>query len=133
MVAQDRIERDLILTNKRASAIVLVPIRAKRKEFPDGYDKNAKFSVKMLVSFTPSSYELDAHASRSRARFFDGSAQKDRRSHRTTDPSANVRRDCRTCAANELSQNPANATWKEEPAARRTKPITSLPSSGPFS
>jgi hypothetical protein len=29
MIAQDRIERGLILTNKRSSAIVLMPIRAK--------------------------------------------------------------------------------------------------------
>ena len=29
MIAQDRIERDLILTNKRTSAIVLMPIREK--------------------------------------------------------------------------------------------------------
>jgi hypothetical protein len=29
MIAQDRIERQLILTNKRADAIVLMPIRAK--------------------------------------------------------------------------------------------------------
>jgi len=71
MIAQDRIERDLILTDKRADTIVLMPIRAKRKEFPGGYDKNARFSVKMLIVLdTPSSYELDAHASRSRARFF---------------------------------------------------------------
>jgi hypothetical protein len=73
MIAQDRIQRDLILTNKRADAIVLMPIRAKTKEFPGGYDKNARFSVKMLTSFfTSSSYELDANASRARARFFDG-------------------------------------------------------------
>jgi hypothetical protein len=51
MIAQDGIERDLILTNKRASAIVLMPIRAKFKEFPGGYDKNARFSVKMLTLF----------------------------------------------------------------------------------
>ena len=77
IIAQDRIERSLILTNKRTSAIVLMPIRAKTKEFPGGYNKNARFSVKMLISFdTPSSYELDAQASRSRARFFCESAQK---------------------------------------------------------
>jgi len=29
MIAQDRIERNLILSNKRTSAIVLMPIRAK--------------------------------------------------------------------------------------------------------
>jgi len=55
-IAQDRIERQLILTNKRASAVVLMPIRTKRKEFPGGYDKKARFSVKMLILFdTPSS------------------------------------------------------------------------------
>ncbi len=71
MTAQDGIERELILTNKRTSAIVLMPIRAKRKEFPGGYDKNARFSVKMLIVFcTSSSYSLDANASRGRARFF---------------------------------------------------------------
>ena len=64
MIAQDRIERDLILTDERTSAIVLMPIRAKRKEFPGGYDKNDRFSVKMLISScTSSSYELDADAS----------------------------------------------------------------------
>ena len=73
IIAQDRIERCLILTNKRTRAIVLMPIRAKRIEFPGGDDKNARFSVKMLIVFcTPSSYELDADAARSRARFFIG-------------------------------------------------------------
>lgn len=73
MIAQDRIEYELILTNKRSSAIVLMPIRAKRKELSDRDDKNARFSVKMLIGFcTPSSYELDADAARSRARFFIG-------------------------------------------------------------
>lgn len=73
MVAQDRSECRLILTNKRAGAIVLMPIRAKRKELPGGDNKNARFSVKMLIVFcTPSSYELDALASRSRTRFFIG-------------------------------------------------------------
>ena len=47
-IAQDGIQRELILTNKRKGAIVLVPIFAKRKNFPDGYDKIARFSVKML-------------------------------------------------------------------------------------
>lgn len=73
MIAQDRIECRLILTNKRASAVVLMPIRPKRKEFPGRDDKNARFSVKMLIVFcTPSSYELHADAARSRARFFIG-------------------------------------------------------------
>lgn len=49
MSAQDGIQRQLILTNKRTSALVPMPIPAKRKEFAEGYDKNAKFSVRMLM------------------------------------------------------------------------------------
>jgi len=71
MIAQDGIQRELILTNKRISAVVPVPIRPKRKEFPHGYDKNARFSVKMLsVLCIASSYSLDANASRRRAGIF---------------------------------------------------------------
>ena len=71
MDPQNRPQRDLILTNKRKDAVVLVPIRAKRKEFPDGYDKNARFSVRMLIVLCmSSSYSLDANASRGRARIF---------------------------------------------------------------
>lgn len=71
MIAQDGIQRELVLTNERMDTTVLMPIRAKRKEFPGGYDKNARFSVKMLSVFcTPSSYSLDANASRGRARIF---------------------------------------------------------------
>ena len=70
-ITQDGIERELILTNKRKSAIVLMPVLAKRENFGDGYDKNAKFSVKMLIVLSiSSSYELDAKASRCRARIF---------------------------------------------------------------
>jgi hypothetical protein len=36
MTAQDGIERELILTNKRIGAVVPVPIGPKLKEFPDG-------------------------------------------------------------------------------------------------
>jgi hypothetical protein len=49
MIAQDGIQRQLILTNKRTGTLVPMPIPAKRKEFADGYDKNAKFSVRMLM------------------------------------------------------------------------------------
>jgi len=70
-IAQDGIERDLILPNKRTSAVVLMPIGAKRENFAGGYDKNARFSVKMLILLCiSSSYELDAKASRCRARIF---------------------------------------------------------------
>ena len=76
MIAQDRIQRGLILTNNRKSTIVLMPVRAKCKEFPGSYDKNARFSVRVLSVFdTPSSYELDANAARARARFFCGFRQ----------------------------------------------------------
>jgi hypothetical protein len=75
IITQDGIQRELILTNKRIDAVVLMPIRAKRKEFPGGYDKNARFSVRMLIVLCmSSSYSLDANASRGRARFFSGSA-----------------------------------------------------------
>jgi len=109
IIAQDRIQRGLILTNKRKNAIVLMPIRAKRKEFPGGYDENPRFSVKMLIcSDTPSSYELDANASRARARFFYGSAQKDSRPGRTADPSANALLNSLVCAIDHASPCPTN-------------------------
>jgi hypothetical protein len=71
MIAQDGIQRELILTNKRTDAVVLMPIRAKREEFPDGYDKNARFSVRMLSTLgMSSSYPLDANASSGGAGIF---------------------------------------------------------------
>jgi hypothetical protein len=71
MIAQDGIQRELILMNKRIDAVVLMPILAKRKEFPDGYDKNARFSDKMLIVLdTSSSYSLDANAARWRTKIF---------------------------------------------------------------
>ena len=64
-VTQDGVQRELILTNKRTGAVVLMPILAKRENFRDGYDKIARFSVKMLSGLSiPSSYSLDAKASR---------------------------------------------------------------------
>jgi len=70
-IAQDGIQRELILTNKRTGAVVLMPILAKSKNFRDGYNKIVRFSVKMLIGFCiTSSYPLDANASRGRARLF---------------------------------------------------------------
>jgi hypothetical protein len=67
----DRVQRSLILPDKRVSAVVLVPVIAKRENFPDRYDKKARLSLTMWsVTFTPSSYLLDAKASRGRARIF---------------------------------------------------------------
>lgn len=78
MIAQDGIERKLILTNERASPIALMPILAKRENFGQRYDKNARFSVKMLILFCiSSSYELDAKTSRRWARFFSARREKD--------------------------------------------------------
>ena len=86
-IAQDGIQRELILTNKRKGAIVLVPIFAKRKNFPDGYDKIARFSVKMLSGLSiSSSYSLDAKASRCRARIFYAPALKTAQLIHTNDP-----------------------------------------------
>jgi hypothetical protein len=68
---QRGVQRDLILTNERLGAIVLVPILAKSKNFRDGYSKIIRFSVKMsIVSCISSSYSLDANASRGRAGIF---------------------------------------------------------------
>ena len=70
MGLQYRVERDLILPDKRTGAVLLVPIRAKREKSLDRYGKKARFSVTMRIDLcTPSSYPIDAHASRGRARF----------------------------------------------------------------
>lgn len=77
-VPQRGIQRDLILTNERLGAIVLVPILAKSENFRDGYRKIIRFSVKMsIVWCISSSYPLDANASRGRAGIFCAPAQKE--------------------------------------------------------
>jgi hypothetical protein len=71
MGLQDRIQRDLILPDERFGAIVLVPIGPKRENLFQRYGKKARFSVIIWsVLHTPSSYLIDAKASRGRARFF---------------------------------------------------------------
>ena len=63
MIAQDRIQRELILTNKQIGPFVLVPILAKREYFRDRYSKTDRLSVKMLMVFSiSSSYPFDAKA-----------------------------------------------------------------------
>ena len=70
-IAQDGIQRELILTNKRISAVVLVPIARKGENLLQRYDKNSRFSVMMRILYdTPSSYRIEAKASRGRTRFF---------------------------------------------------------------
>jgi hypothetical protein len=71
MRLHDRVQGDLILPDKRPGAVLLVPIRPKREKLLDGYGKKARFSVMMRIDTrTPSSYPIDANASRGRARFF---------------------------------------------------------------
>jgi hypothetical protein len=71
MGLQNRVQRGLILQDKRLGAIILMPIRVKREILLDAYGKKAKLSVIIpMVLDTPSSYFIDAKASRGRARFF---------------------------------------------------------------
>ena len=87
MGLQDRVQRGLILPDKRPGAIVLMPIRAKREKLLDGDDKKARLSVIIsIVLDTPSSYLLDANASRGRARFFVRYGQGSAATVRTNDP-----------------------------------------------
>ncbi len=86
-IAQDRVQRELILTNKRIGPFVLVPVHAKREYFRDRYSKTDRFSVKMLMVFSiSSSYPLDAKASRGRARSSYAQTLKTSRPGRATDP-----------------------------------------------
>ena len=86
-IAQNGIQRQLILTNKRVDAVVAVPILVKREDFRDGYDKTARFSVTMWILFgMSSSYYLDANASRSRAGIFSSKVQEIGQLPRTSDP-----------------------------------------------
>ena len=105
MIAQDGIQREVILTNQRTSMVVLMPIRAKREEFPESYDKNAKFSVRMLILLCmSSSYSLDANASSGRTGIFSCLHTRIRavnyhnRLMRQTLPSSDPR-GCANCAA----------------------------------
>lgn len=72
MSGNDRVERVLVLTNKRINTLVQVPIFAKRKEIADGDDKKASDSVTISNLDTPSYYSIDAKASRRSTRFFYG-------------------------------------------------------------
>jgi hypothetical protein len=87
MRLQHRVQRGLILSDKRPGAIVLVPIRAKREKLLDRYGKKARLSAIMLmVVDTPSSYLFDAKASRGGARFFVRDGQESAQTVRTNSP-----------------------------------------------
>ena len=103
MGLQNRIQRRLILPNKRFGAVVLVPIRAKREKLLDGYGKKARFSVMMLIVDTPSSYLLNANASRGRARFFMRAEQQFASNARTNDLFRNLLSECPAYQTNATS------------------------------
>jgi hypothetical protein len=87
MGLQDRVQRGLILPDKRPGAIVPMPIRPKREKPLDGYGKKARPSaILFIVLYTPSSYLFDANASRGRARFFLRDGQGSAGTVRTNDP-----------------------------------------------
>lgn len=72
MGRDDRIHRDLILPDQRFGAVVLVPVRPKREKLLDGNGKKTKVPVRMRIVFcTPSSYFIEAKASRGGPRSFD--------------------------------------------------------------
>ena len=87
MGLQDRVQPSLILPDKRLGAIALMPICPKREKLLDGDGKKAKLSV-ILPMFldTPSSYLIDAKASRGRARFFLRHDQESAKTVRTNGP-----------------------------------------------
>ena len=87
MGLQDRVQRGLILPDKRPGTIVPVPIRTKREKPLDGYGKKARPSaILFIVLYTPSSYLFDANASRGRARVFLRHGRGSTRTARTNDP-----------------------------------------------
>jgi hypothetical protein len=131
-VSQDGIQRDLILTNERLGAIVLVPILAKGKNFRDGYSKTTRFSVKMLIVFgIPSSYPLNAQASRGRAGIFHASAETITPRIRTTDPRVSNSPTSSSFLAPQPRHLPTRPTYlerkKHTPTMASTKDPTSTP------
>jgi hypothetical protein len=87
MGLQNRIQRGLILPDKRPGAIVLMPICAKREKLLDGYGKKARLStITVIVLYTPSSYLFDANASRGGTRFFVRQRRRSADTARTNDP-----------------------------------------------
>jgi hypothetical protein len=71
MFLQDARQSSLIPLDERFSAVVLMPILTKAKNFREGYQKSARFSVIIESSCSMSpSYPIDANASRGRAGIF---------------------------------------------------------------
>ena len=118
MGLQDRVQRGLILPDKRPGAIVLMPIRAKREKLLDGYGKKARLSaIISIVLYTPSSYLFDANASRGRARFFVRHGRGSARTVRTNDPltlSLPQAILLAESAQTRCASDPETTTWKKE-------------------
>jgi hypothetical protein len=71
MGSQGRVQRGLVLPDKRLGAIVLMPIGTKLENRLNGDDKKARFSAIIeILLVTSSSYPIEANTSRGRARFF---------------------------------------------------------------
>ena len=114
---QDEVQRGLILAHERVSAIVLVPVRAKRENFLERYDKKAKLSpIMQSVTFTPSCYFIAAKASRGRTRFFLRPRQKSDSHCSRTLPSRAVPQLAPLASSAHLRQAALleMTTWKEE-------------------
>jgi len=116
MGLQVRVQGGLILSDKRVSAIVLVPIRAKREKLLDGDDKKTRLSVRIRIDLvTPSSYLFDAQASRGRARFFYALRKNLRRQGGTPRFRRKDSASSTIYAADPVCpSNPEIATWKKE-------------------
>lgn len=69
---QQGVQFETILLDERLGAILLVPIRPKGKNLPEGDRKKARFSVKMRMLVTASSYRIQGKPWRGRPRFFRG-------------------------------------------------------------
>jgi hypothetical protein len=64
MASQNRPQRHLILTNKRLSRVVPVPVGTKNVNLLEGYEKKDRFCVTMrIVLSISSSYRLDVKSS----------------------------------------------------------------------
>jgi hypothetical protein len=97
---QDGVECGLILMDERFSAMILVPIGAKRENFLEGDDKKARFSVRMASDgFTPSSYLIGAQASRGQGEVFSCPWGKSEPASSATDPTRTNRPACRVDAS----------------------------------
>ncbi len=70
IAGEDRVDRVLVLMNKRINTLVHVPVFVKREEIADGNDKKARDSVTISNLYTPSCYLIDAKASRGARGFF---------------------------------------------------------------